>query len=191
MCAAICGNQLSEPHEEAFTRVCVYIVSELRECVYLVGMYPIYVMKMKPVQLLYYALTSAVALVMVTTGVLKLFAADEFRTGMYNAALLPYWTINTLSLSVPWFEITVGASLMSTQLAKGGRHLALVMFLGFLIYAALGLVLHRPYHCACLGKFDIGPWHNHIMWAVLVMGALILLEYISQRKDEPLVGEIK
>lgn len=131
----------------------------------------------------YHVLNGVVVTLLAVGGLLKILDHRLFIKGIENAALIPDWLIPGVAVYVPWFEVTVGLSMLSRELAKGGRALAALFFFLICIYSVAGLVLRRPYTCACVGKFDIGPWQNHIAIAVAGLVLLIVIEALSKRSE--------
>ncbi len=116
------------------------------------------------------------------SGLHKIIDPAGFSLSVFRYHLLPYASVNTVSLWIAWLELVCAFALLFVPLF---RESALWLHFGLLIMFSLGIGINliRGSHMAC-GCFSFSPMAPPIGWLGLLknLGLMILAVYRIQKE---------
>lgn len=107
------------------------------------------------VTLLRYLLTLYFAAMLGVAGLAKIERPDLIALLMHQQHILPTWCVRAVSRVLPWYEMTLAATLVAGIAPLLVALLTLLLFTTFFMAQTLLLVMHRGTPCGCYGAMAI------------------------------------
>ena len=116
----------------------------------------------------------------------KILHPADFAKIIYGYKILPGWAVNLAAITMPWFELAAGLSLLLGFYPRAGAILVSGMLLVFILAISFNLIRGHEFDCGC---FSIGK-AGHVSDArgllirdiLYFLGGLQVLFFSGQRK---------
>lgn len=99
----------------------------------------------------FFAIRIVLGILLLIAGLSKVTEAQSFAETINNYHLIPYQLTNLAAILIPWLEITVGISLVTGLLVRGGVFLGLILFITFTFAISWAYALGIDTECGCFG----------------------------------------
>jgi Methylamine utilisation protein MauE len=104
-------------------------------------------------ELLLYCVKLYFASMLIISGLSKISSLEGFRKILYKQAILPSWSITTISNFFPWVEVVLALLLIATDtiLAIFVAGFVLILFVVFVLFETVLIITKRASLCGCYG----------------------------------------
>jgi uncharacterized membrane protein YphA (DoxX/SURF4 family) len=103
----------------------------------------------------------------------KILHPADFAKIIYGYKILPGWAVNLAAITMPWFELAAGLSLLLGVYPRAGALLASGMLLIFILAISFNLIRGHEFDCGCFTVSKAGRVSD--ARELLVRDALYLL----------------
>jgi len=73
----------------------------------------------------------------------------QFASIVANYRLMPYWTINSIAVIVPWLEMVTGLFLLLGLWTRAAASIIVLLLVSFNIMIGINVVIGAPITCGC------------------------------------------
>lgn len=115
-----------------------------------------------------------VGTVLLVAGFQKLGSAQSFAQEISNYRLLPEASIDLIAVTLPWFELLVGALLIVGLQTQVAALSASLLFLGFEVFIVSALVRGLNIDCGCFSGASAVSWVHAVVDLLLLASAGLL-----------------
>jgi putative oxidoreductase len=126
----------------------------------------------------------ALGLVFIVAGFIKAQDFQAFADSIASFDVLPNALINLIALSLPPFEILIGAMLVLGVQARGAAFSAMVLLAIFIVMLCQGLARDLKLDCGCFGSETPSTWKTGNGFARDVL-LLVLASWVYLRLSRP------
>jgi uncharacterized membrane protein YphA (DoxX/SURF4 family) len=106
------------------------------------------------------------------TGIIHFLDPAGFAKAITNYQLLPFWSINIFTITLPFIELFAGLAIVSGRFEKGGSLITTLMLASFTV--ALGISLYKGLDISC-GCFSTDPEAGKISWLYMLRDVTLFI----------------